>query len=317
LTLVAAGWGGSRRFEPETAAAVGTRDLWVLGGGELLRSTDAGRHFVRVASPPFPAHGTVPTLVFASARDGYAYVPFSGRLYATHDGGESWTGAGLAGGVRALAVAGGYAYAVFGGRRYARTPVDRNAWRTAPLPFPVSAGPVGLGAHGPHVWVLGNGPSRQPQLHSRLARSDDAGLRFEAARSPCYPGLGGRLQPASASVVWVTCPSGMMAAAFRSTNGGRTWRNLPTPALTNGAMLAPVSTRDAVLARVVEAPLLRTTDGGRTWRRVRQPARVLGIGWIAFSTGGVGAALVNTGPSIVQLWRTRDAGATWRNVPLR
>jgi photosystem II stability/assembly factor-like uncharacterized protein len=39
--------------------------------------------------------------------------------------------------------------------------------------------------------------------------------------------------------------------------------------------------------------------------------------WIAFSTGRVGAALVETGTSTAQLWRTVDGGASWRNVPLR
>ncbi|MGH3009189.1 MAG: hypothetical protein ACRDLM_07275 [Gaiellaceae bacterium] len=36
-----------RGFRPEAAAAFGTRDIWLLGGTTLLRSTDAGRHFTR------------------------------------------------------------------------------------------------------------------------------------------------------------------------------------------------------------------------------------------------------------------------------
>lgn len=69
-------------FRPETAAAVGTRDYWIFGDYRcgagwclsLVRSTDAGARFTRVAAPPMTSQGIVPTLVFANARDGYAYT---------------------------------------------------------------------------------------------------------------------------------------------------------------------------------------------------------------------------------------------------
>jgi len=91
-----------RGFHPETAAAVGTRDLWVLGDyrcgqdycNALVRSTDAGKHFTGVAMPPLPAQGTVPRLAFANARDGFIYVEGTPRLYVTQDAGSSWHRAG-------------------------------------------------------------------------------------------------------------------------------------------------------------------------------------------------------------------------------
>src|SRR6059058_1814009 len=104
-------------FRPETAAAVGTRDLWVLGDYRcgsswclaLVRSTDGGRHFVRVAVPPFPSQVAVPRVEFANARVGYSIV--GGRLYVTRDGGTSWRRGGL-GHVMDIAVAGGHVYAL-------------------------------------------------------------------------------------------------------------------------------------------------------------------------------------------------------------
>ena len=92
-------------FRPETAAAVGTRNYWVLGeyrcGSEwcnaLVRSTDAGKHFRRVALPPFSSQGTIPTFEFANARDGFAYARYASRLYVTHDGGSSWHRSGPTG----------------------------------------------------------------------------------------------------------------------------------------------------------------------------------------------------------------------------
>jgi photosystem II stability/assembly factor-like uncharacterized protein len=117
LATVAYGHGAApgvpRGFSPESVSAVGTHDLWVLGGAQceenscsaLLRSTDAGKHFSQVALPPPSPKGVTPTVVFANARDGYAYVEQSTPLYVSRDGGESWHHAGPTGDVSAFATA--------------------------------------------------------------------------------------------------------------------------------------------------------------------------------------------------------------------
>lgn len=284
----------------------------MLGSGELLRSTDAGRHFRRVAAPSLTAQGSIPEIVFANGEDGFAYLGGGSPLYFTHDGGRSWQRARLRGDVHALTVGGGDVYAV-AGRALVRSPVSRNAWRK--LPLAVSPRRVALAARGSHLWVLG--PPRRSRDADTIALSSNRGRTFASRRGPCFYELGGSLAPAGGKVVWAVCPTGNFSASFRSTDGGRSFASVRTPGQTNGARISPLSAKVAVLDRGINGPLFRTTDGGRTWRRVRQPARVLGIGWIAFSTGGVGAALVNTGPSIMRLWRTTDAGATWRNVPFR
>ena len=64
----AASRGVPKGFRPETAAAVGARDLWVLGeyrcGGNwclaLVSSTDGGKQFSRADLPPLPSQGTDP-----------------------------------------------------------------------------------------------------------------------------------------------------------------------------------------------------------------------------------------------------------------
>ena len=82
----------------ETAAAVGTRDYWVLGEyrcgssrcDALVRSTrrrralSTSRLCLRSVAGDRRA-----TLAFASARDGFAYVGYGSRLYDTRDGGKS------------------------------------------------------------------------------------------------------------------------------------------------------------------------------------------------------------------------------------
>ena len=71
--VAAARPGVPQGFRPESAAAWG-RNIWVLGqGNTLLRSTDAGAHFVPVAFPALTTQGNVPVIEFASAQTGYAY----------------------------------------------------------------------------------------------------------------------------------------------------------------------------------------------------------------------------------------------------
>jgi hypothetical protein len=312
--------GVPRGFQPETAAAVGTHDLWVLGDRALLRSTDGGKHFVRVARPPLQSQGTVPTLEFANIRDGFAYVWGSGPLYVTHDGGSSWHRAGPEGHVRAFAAGGGDAYVAVG-HVLERSPVGRNAWRRITAFAPRS--PVSLAARASDVWFLGQ-PRRRPDFDT-IALSSDRGRTFVARKGPCLSELGGTLVPTAGGVVWAVCPTGMMAGLVLSTDGGHSFSirsfhdpgGIHRPALTNGARIAAASARVAVLSGGGGGPLLRTTDAGRRWSRVPRTARIREVFWLAFTTRRVGAAVIQTGPRTEQLWRTTDGGATWHSVPIR
>jgi photosystem II stability/assembly factor-like uncharacterized protein len=311
------------RFHPEAAAAVGTRDLWVLGDGVLLRSTDGGKHFVRVVRPPIHSRFT-PTLTFANARDGYAYVGAGTPLYATRDGGASWQRSGPAPEGAAFATAGGYAYMVVGRHTLERSPVGRNAWQKLSLPFSTSGGSIGLAAYGSHVWVVGTTPSRKPQFYSRLGRSSNRGSTFVVHSGPCEAGLPGGVTPFDARTLWAVCSSGMMASLALSTNGGRTFAirsfhdpgGLGLPSMTNAASIAPASARVAVLTRGAGGAFLRTIDGGLHWSVVPHTGRIQGVIWLVFTTSRVGAALVQI-RSGTDLWRTMDAGASWHSLPIR
>lgn len=326
-------------FNAGTAAAVGTRDLWVLGDyrcgrsfcSALIRSSDGGRHFRRVAAPPLPSQGGDPTLVFANARDGYAYTWAQSPLYVTHDGGLSWQRA-LGRSTIAVAVGGHTVYVVSvdcskaGCRRFQlrRSGVSRTAWHTLALPARIGR-LTSLAVRGSRLWLLGN--TNTLRHFDRLVWSTNGGRTFTVQSGPCFADLGGRLVPAGDGVVWAICPSGMMAALELSTDGGRVFPldrsfhdpgGLHQPPLTNGAEIAAGSPRDAILYTGAQGPFLHTTDRGLHWTRVRQTARFGQVFWLAFTTRRVGAAIVETRRSgnRGELWRTTNGGTTWQNVPL-
>ena len=346
VVLSACAWGASAtartpaRFSPVSFTADSANEYWVLGrvscrAGRcfsILHTTDGGRTFDRLPAPALPAEGLVPALRFTDRHNGFAFVPgIRGVLYVTHDGAASWRRASLRG-VLALATGGGNAYAVTARcglqrcarYRFERSPASSDVWRATALPFTPDGAVVDLTARGSRVWLLGTPAGAARSRSDLLARSVDSGRSFVTGAGPCFPGLGGALSPVSATVVWAVCPTGMMAGASRSTDGGITFRTVRTPPLANSAVLAPASRASAVLARNgARSPLLRTADGGVTWKVARTPGPAVDVDWIGFTDARAGAALVQTPfdaslqAGSQSLWRTSDGGAHWSPVPLR
>lgn len=312
-------------FQPLSFTAVSERDFWLLGTvpchgrrcTAIVRTTDGGRSFAAVNAPELPSTGNTPELRFADHLDGFAFVPWSGRFFATHDGGASWKRLNP-GRILGFATGAGKVFVATSGR-LEYSPVSADGWQSKPLPFPSDGSALALEAHRARLWLLGTPRGTAPS-HDVLARSSDAGRTFVTGPGPCVPGLGGELGPTSADVVWAVCPTGMLAGAWRSTNGGLTFRRLRTPQLVNSSQIAGASGTTAVLDRGVAARLLRTTDGGRTWKPAKTPGRGTGVIWVGFTDARVGAALVQTGydetarTQITALWRTTDGGANWSKV---
>jgi photosystem II stability/assembly factor-like uncharacterized protein len=325
---------------PSSFTAVSERDYWVLGSvpcesgrcSAAVATTDGGRSFTTVSVPELQALGTAgvtPTLRFADHEDGWAFVTGSGgAFYATHDGGADWRRLQL-GSVVAFASGGGFAYAVTGDCsdqgcsdfHFSRTAVSRDDWTRSAMPFTPDGPVLDLSAHGSNVWLLGTRRTQAPQRYDTLARSNDGGASFTVGDGPCFPGLGGAIEPSSATVLWAVCPTGMMAGAARSADGGLSWTPLHTPGLNNFAQLAPASNTTALLTRNgAGAPPLLTTDAGASWQRVRTPPRASFWPWAGFTDEQVGAAIVQTQRNnqtkieFQQLWRTTDGGANWSIV---
>jgi hypothetical protein len=180
-------------------------------------------------------------------------------------------------------------------RSFTRVPAPTSRWTQSPLPFTPDGPVFDLAARGRDVWLLATPRTRFPR-HDLLAGSTDGGRTFVTGTGPCIPGLGGDLEPSSSRVVWAVCPTGMMAGALRSTDGGATFTPLRTPPLVNSARLAPASNRTAVLAaNGAGRPLYRPTDGGATWRPTAPPGKDNYWSEVVFTGTRVGDALVQVG----------------------
>lgn len=303
-------------LRPVSFTAISASRFWVLASDGTIEATaDGGRRFTSVQSPA----GT-DTIRFATARDGYAFATTGGPLWETTDGGRHWSRAAL-NGMRAFGTGGGYAYAVTAhcGKRscnsfaLARSVLGRTGWTSTPLPAGTAEQLVPFAVHGRSLWIsLSTG-----HMNQLLLRSTDAGRTFTSGKSPCTTGLGGELEPSSASVVWAVCPTGMEAGAARSTDGGATWKPVKASrALVNSARVAPASDDTAVFATGDQSQLVRTTDGGRTFTTVY--SNTAGSwSYLGFTDSRTGTGIYvagSTGRTL--LLRSHDGGVTWQPLAL-
>jgi hypothetical protein len=312
-----AGSSARARFEPQWLAAVTAKEFWIGGKGAVLHTSDGGRHFGRLPVPPVGGD-----VRFASRRDGFAFG-WRTPLFATHDGGKTWHRVGLRS-VLAFSTAGGTAYAVTGrcagdgscrDVRFERSPVSRDAWKAAAMPFSDAVPNFDLAALGSDVWLFGGSSSGRYRLRNVLARSMNGGRSFVTGSAPCFADLAAELEPVSSGVVWAFCPTGMMGIASRSSDGGATFKALSIPhCCVNSSWIAAASGNVAVLSSV--RGLFRTTDGGSTWTPAKAPVNGT-YAPIEFVDDLNGFALGSTGSGPPQLWRTTDAGASWHRVTIR
>ncbi len=332
-------------FVPVSFTAISDDDFWLLGTApcsrpvctSIVRTTDGGAHFVGIPAPaaPIDAAGMrsgIAQLGFADQLDGFAGgtdASQPGPLWETHDGGDHWH-KGPAGAIT-FTVTAGRVYVltatcsngVCSHLRLDESPAASDDWTTTPISM-TSTGTPALAASGAAVWLSLSPAGDQPRSQTLFASGDDGRTLTEEA-SPCVPGLGGRLEASSATVLWAVCPTGTMAGAWRSTDAGAHWASLrPSRELSNGAIITPVSDSAAALAVGGEAGMIRTTDGGQTFTAAAAPnGGTCQCTWIGFTDPATGSALVTVsgtpGPDNVpptQLWRTSDGGSSWRG-PVR
>jgi len=328
-------------FDPLSLASLGADELWVLGSVScrrsqrcpvVVRTTDAGRSYSRIGAPGagvevgnelFKDLG----IVFADASHGWIYGP---GLFSTDDGGTSWTNLHVQGTVMDLAASNGELYALVCtrglsacldgvGMELMRAPQRSGALRAVRLPARLDWGST-LVLKGRTVIVM----SGLGKLASVLMVSTDGGARFTVKASSCVPGLSGAIYGAliGAGVLWESCPTGMQAEAWRSSDEGTTWQAAGHDQFTNGLEIGPLSTSTALLwPSPPTLSLALTTDGGRRLRTVftgelPQPGRARQILWAGFATSSRAYLIAAPGQKLYanQLWASSDGGVSWTEV---
>jgi photosystem II stability/assembly factor-like uncharacterized protein len=259
-------------------------------GDRLLRTTDAGSTFTPVPSSEF---------VFAAAIGSGSYAVAAGRSgesIASRDAGATWSPVGgrLAGSfVRLRATSPTLAFAAGREGAVARTIDGGRTWQSLRLTQAEDVTDVSF-ASAEVGYAL--------DLVGRVSKTTDGGRTWRSLRT----GFGARPQAAlaTASGVLLVGPR----VILRSTDGGATFKKARNRA--RRAKIYEVDRAGKAIFAYGSRRIAISRDAGRTWSRVRRPRFAL-LAAVDFVTPRIGYLLEQDG----RLWRTRDRGRTWRELP--
>jgi len=320
---------------------------WVLGESPcsarrcfaLFTTVNGGVSWNAVTPPPFSASPAFAELNFAIIRfadvdDGWAWdyneeVGGTGyQLFATHDGGNTWTpillGQPNKWGIAALGAGGGHVWAV----TFATTasdnysifgsPVDEDTWSVSSLTLPLGAG----GASGFQMvlesdlgWIVDTD-------RGTLAGASLTNGAWATWTPPCSNRSYGDAEVAGISTAGLVafCPPNLVlsnpppAALYASNNAGESFEQ--EAATLPSSMTGLAASPSGALFCYDPQGIAASFDGGTTWQTVlglagyeTTPPPSLGV---AFVTPAVGFATTPSG----QLFKTVDGGHHWQSVSL-
>jgi hypothetical protein len=304
-------------FEPASITWISLRQGWLLGHApcaagtclSLARTRDGGQTWHGVPAPAITADG----VRFADEQNGWI---FGADLYATHDGGFTWTKVDGLSGVTNLEVAKGRAWAE---ASWSVNPDSRVVY-TSSVPsddwhqigdMPVSS-PIAM--HNGIGWVVGpDGGLFVLTATGFDVRTDPCGLESDI----------GAIAAVDDQTVAVVCGSDVAAGSETkqvnlSHDGGHDDYTIVGEAprggiLTAGAVASP--TTFVIAATSGASFLYRTTDSGATWTTVFEDASGgAPITDLGFTDATHGVAVLQSQPSV--LLRTSDGGATWTKASI-
>jgi photosystem II stability/assembly factor-like uncharacterized protein len=331
-------------FTPVSVSAVGLNDYWVLGyttsgistSTTVLQTTDAGKTFTPVGSPPAiigalsrGLGGGLSDIRFGDTKDGWA---FGSSLFSTTNAGTSWAPpvTGIPGSILDLVAANNTAWAIVQtasssdasspavSDQYAlwSTSYGKGAQSWSPVALPISLGstsPSIVDQDGT-VTVMAAGPSGAiNKVHVLIGT---AGKPFTDHVGPCEQDLGGTLSN-SKKAIWAECPGGTEASLYVSKDAGATWTasavNDPRKIeLERGAAIGAIDDTTAV---VFDAANQRLSKISGTTVTPTSATDISDVTFLGFTTPAVGFAItVGEDGSTTQLLRTGDGGATWPAV---
>jgi hypothetical protein len=338
-------------FRPTSATFIGTQTGWVIGQAgtpghcatayctTVARTSDGGATWSGAPAPlaGAPAGATgVSQLRFLDGSDGWAFGP---ELYATHDGGRSWTRVDT-GGLRVTQVetVGHRAFGLFAscsgtGSAYAgqcasytlySSPAGADDWA------PVGTATSGLAAAAaPGAASLVLTASRGYLLApdgTLYAGPAGGGAWAQASAIPCPVGppladgqpTGALLAAATADDLVLACASSSAPGSaqtkriYTSADGGTSWQSAGSgPSLGLATSLAASPAGAFVLATGRGLDL--RPAGSTTWRAAQLNAAAPkgGFGYVGMTTDAQGIALP-ANPAAGTVWLTYDGGRSWR-----
>ena len=217
-------WQPARFGAPAPAGALPVfaagQTAYLQSNRDLLRSEDGGQTWQQRALPSAEA-GSANRLAFAGTADGWA--AYTGKLYATHDGGRTWErlSPGLTDYVSAMAFGDARHGVAVGGRSLLLTADGGKTWSGQPLKN-VSLSAAYYGPDG-HIWLAGQTLTGGRE-DGVLLHSPDAGRSWTAyAGQFFWPYQVSFANPASG---WLAAYAGGHQALLVTHDGGTTWQQV-------------------------------------------------------------------------------------------
>jgi hypothetical protein len=348
-------------FRPSSVTFIGTDSGWVIGQAgtpghcatqyctSVARTDDAGKHWSGSPAPlAGPADGAtgVSQIRFLNASDGWAFGP---ELFATHDGGQTWTRVDTDGRrVTDLETVGDRAFALFASCTGTGTDFAGHCTSYTLYSSPDSAddwAPVGAATSGLTTSGLANG-GRDGAAGLVLTGTTGflvapSGVLYDgpvdgsqtwqrAGHLPCSPGraqpdgqpAGTLLGAVNASNLVLACtlpvPSGGVEKKMilTSADAGASWRPAALPAFEGVATsVAGSPAGNLLLGSTTGLELLPA--GGTRWQQASVSGGVPagGFSFVGMTTGTQGVA-VPADPKAGAVWFTYDGGLTWVRSPI-
>ena len=341
------------KFRPTSVTFIGTKTGWVIGQAgtpghcatqyctSVARTLDAGRTWTGASAPlTGQADGAtgVSQIRFLDGADGWAFGP---QLYATHDGGHTWTQVDTDGlRVTDLETVGGRAFALFAsctgtGAAFADGCVSYTLYSTlasADNWTPVGSATSGLGGGAASmVLTQTRGYLLAPDRMLYTGPVNGSAPWRPAARIPCPVGqpladgqpTGALLAAANTANLVLVCASSTVPGTqqakqvFTSADGGMTWQNAgAAPGLGLATSVATTASGTYVLATGQGIDVRPAGSGAWQAATLTGPAPAGGFGYAGMTTDAQGIALP-ANPAAGTVWFTFDGGKTWTPSKVR
>jgi len=334
-------------FRPTSVTFIGTQTGWVIGQAgapghcatqyctSVARTGEAGKTWSGVPAPlTGPADGAsgVSQIRFLDTRDGWAFGP---ALFATHDGGRTWSQVVTSGlRVTDLETVGDRAYALFAsctgtGAAFAAqctgytlysSPAAGDDWTpVGPATSGLAGGAASLVLTGTRGYLLA--PDRM--LYSGPVTGSAPWQPVKAIPCPVGTALadgqpaGALLAAANATNLVLACASSGAPGTeqakhiFTSADGGITWQNAsaaPAPGLATSVAVTPGGTYVLATSQGIDVE----PAGSATWQAATLEGALPagGFGFVGMTTEAQGVALP-ADPAAGTVWFTFDGGQTW------